>query len=246
MDIIYLLLIASAARTAQSWSSVRTPHEECRHKLTTIARAGVLASALSFPFPQVSAAANLKEILERSDVDFPPELKGDWRTLRKITLVEGDAGMAEAVWRGFGGTGDFKALTETYTTRFMLVKDRVVVDRGLEIQSRIGEGGEIVGDWTPDRLKYTRGGKNEVEREVDIRVWQRSVEHLEGVGYKELSSITNNGFERIAEVKRRYRPGSGGAWDGLEIIKTFRLLDGVVGDLPTSTIKSRIRLERAL
>lgn len=39
------------------------------------------------------------------------------------------------------------------------------------------------------------------------------------------------------------RPSNGGI-DGLEIVKTYRVFEGVVGDLPTSTCKTRMRLER--
>ena len=45
-------------------------------------------------------------------------------------------------------------------------------------------------------------------------------------------------------MKQRYRPAADGGYDGLEIFRTFRLLDGVAGDLPTSTTKTRIRLYR--
>ena len=55
--------------------------------------------------------------------------------------------------------------------------------------------------------------------------------------------------QKAARVQRRYRrsfDSSGNrVVEGLEIVKTFRVLDGVAGlEMPTSTTKSQLRLIR--
>jgi len=239
----------------RSTSNPTTSNAAFRHRVNRDIAIGSTAF-LSLLLPnQIASAEVLKEMIERKDVSFPISMEGDWDIITKITLVEGDANAAEAAWRGLGGTGDFKSLTERFKTR--LIKEvgdgrNTVVDRAYEMQSRIGTTGRVQESSSPDQIKYIRVENGDAKKDFSLRVWQRSIEQLDnGVGFKELVAINENGFERVAQVKRRYKPesASGGgrinAWDGLEIVKTFRLLDGVIGDLPTSTIKSRIRMERA-
>ena len=57
-------------------------------------------------------------------------------------------------------------------------------------------------------------------------------------------------MQRAVRVKRRYRRAldekSGGRIvEGLEIMKTYRVLDGIAGvEMPTSTTESQIKLTR--
>jgi hypothetical protein len=238
-------------------TSTRTPHTIASSVKSDVFRQKLLLAAVPALFltslPRPVVADTLKEELQATDVLFPSALKGDWHATRKITLVEGDAGMAEAAWRGLGGQGDFKALTERFPTRFVGQPGSgpmmgVVMDRGFETAARIGAAGGRVLQWEHERPNVLRYSGVAGAGEVVVRVWQRSIEQLDGgFGFKELYTIDEGSgpgkFERVASIKRRYRLSSGGI-DGLEIMKTFRLLDGVVGDLPTSTMKTRIRLDR--
>jgi hypothetical protein len=255
MIFLFCVLMLSLGFAWKSPSNPTTSNAAFRHRVNRDITIGS-AAFLSLLLPnQIAYAEVLKEMIERSDVPFPVSMEGDWDVITKITLVEGDVNAAEAAWRGLGGTGDFKSLTERFKTR--LIKEgengrNTVVDRAYEMQSRIGTTGRVQESSSSNQIKYVRVESGDVKKEFSLRVWQRSIEQLDnGFGFKELVTINENGFERVAQVKRRYKPESvsgGGrisAWDGLEIVKTFRLLDGVIGDLPTSTIKSRIRMERA-
>ena len=94
---------------------------------------------------------------------------------------------------------------------------------------------------------------------VELAIIQRSVESSssssnDGFGFNELVRLTERQvpagipIQRCARVQRRYRttttePGGGVVVEGLEIVKTYRVLDGVAGiELPTSTTKSQIRM----
>jgi hypothetical protein len=128
-----------------------------------------------------------------------------------------------------------------------------LLDRGFERQTRSSgsisssqniESSSVV--WTtqkPDTLQTDK---------VEIAVVQRKAENPtdEGWGYDELYRVTEGTlFQRAARVKRRYRRAFDDAGnriiEGLEIQKTFRVLDGIAGtEFPTSTTKSTIRMKR--
>ncbi|KAJ1423704.1 hypothetical protein B484DRAFT_398576, partial [Ochromonadaceae sp. CCMP2298] len=116
-----LLLLLAVLLCAHCWR-VPTPTDPITRFRADVQRSivgvGALGALLLPTVPTAAGAEVLREALERGDVEFPVQLRGDWDTVRKITLVEGDAGAAAAVWRGLGGTGDFRALTENYVTRF--------------------------------------------------------------------------------------------------------------------------------
>jgi hypothetical protein len=196
------------------------------------------------------------------DVVFPPSMEGVWTCQRAVTSVEGDLFMAETVWRSLGA-GNQKNLAkypvETYSTRFLqspivsATPSFVVMDRGFELASRSRgmpsstsssvNNGIVWKVEEPNQLSYDTGTRLDiVRRQVEIPT-------DEGFGFSELVRITDGPFVRAAQVKRRYRRAfdadGNRVVQGLEIIKTYRVLDGVAGtDLPTATIKSTIVMTR--
>ena len=87
---------------------------------------------------------------------------------------------------------------------------------------------------------------------------QRKVElpSEKGFGFNELYRVTSsaggifadNKVQRAVRVARRYRRAldSNGnrIVEGLEIMNTYRVLDGISGEKPTSTTKSQLKLSR--
>lgn len=127
----------------------------------------------------------------------------------------------------------------------------------------------------PNTLKYERssaaavtdGGSsssnNNISPATELKVVQRKVEPQNNkgslVGSNELirvtTKITNALFGSsfdvtyATRVQRRWRRSTSEEGDrvveGLEIVKTYRVLDGIAGiEFPTSTVKSKIRLTR--
>jgi len=204
------------------------------------------------------------------DVPYPPSLNGTWVCQRSVISVEGDRAQAEGAWRLLGGDGDIRQ-PEAYSLRFVDQPSRgvlsitgvdgkkyfgVVLDRGFELNSRSGGAAVSWDRRTPDILTYSRsvGGR---ESTIELNVVQRSVElpSEQGWGSNELLRITTDGgaiFGKInyaVRIQRRFRranDGTGGrAVEGLELVRTYRVLDGIAGvEYPTSTIKSTIRLLR--
>ena len=94
--------------------------------------------------------------------------------------------------------------------------------------------------------------------QLQLKVVQRSVElpSDQGWGSNELVRIRTDAATVVgsfeiyyaARVQRRFRRATnadGRVVEGLEIVKTYRVLDGVAGvEFPTSTTKSTIRLTR--
>jgi len=138
-----------------------------------------------------------------------------------------------------------------------------VFDRGYEIEERTGGTVPTVVDWdprAPNTLKYKKSDDNSPATE--LKVVQRTVEPQNNkgslVGSNELIRVTTKtsalfgssfDFTSAARVQRRWRRSTTDEGDrvveGLEIIKTYRVLDGIAGiEFPTSTIKSTIRLTR--
>ena len=148
-----------------------------------------------------------------------------------------------------------------------------ILDRGDEIRNRVGilggdggataatDGAGVMLSWdpqvSPNLLTYARNnGKN--ASPIELKVVQRKIEPPSELGfgsnelYRIQSSVmggsTNNNVYRCARVKRRFRRGFDEATgkriiDGIEIVTTYRVLDGVAGiEMPTSTCKSRIRM----
>lgn len=134
----------------------------------------------------------------------------------------------------------------------------VVLDRGFEMDQRV-HGATVQWDArTPNALEYARaeGGRGGA---AAVRVVQRSVEPPDdkGWGSNELLRITTTAnvlgqptdIIYAARVQRRFRraltPEGERLVEGLEILKTYRVLDGIAGvEYPTSTTKSLIRMTR--
>ena len=199
-----------------------------------------------------------------ADVAYPPSLLGYWRVERQVVSVEGDAGQAQGAWLDLGGGADFRA-TEVFYTRFVpspKLDGALVADRGFEIDSRLA--GATVG-WqaaAPDALSYVRrvGGSAQIQGEpTELAVVERSSDLSDaGFGFNELVRVSSAAgglfggaqLVKAARVKRKFRrayadDGTSRQIEGLEIMTTYRCLDGVCGvEMPTSTTKSTLRLTR--
>ena len=199
-----------------------------------------------------------------ADVAYPPSLLGYWRVERQVVSVEGDAGQAQGAWLDLGGGADFRA-SEVFYTRFVpspKLDGALVADRGFEIDSRLA--GATVG-WqaaAPDALSYVRrvGGSAQIQGEpTELAVVERSSDLSDaGFGFNELVRVSSAAgglfggaqLVKAARVKRKFRrayadDGTSRQIEGLEIMTTYRCLDGVCGvEMPTSTTKSTLRLTR--
>jgi len=187
--------------------------------------------------------------LKERDVIYPISMEGPWIVNRIITLVEGDSFQAESAWKALGGKDLKPNMLEQYPTRFIQSSTvggdtpYVVTDRGYEMSARIQQKSPV--SWNvekPDILEYDK---------IQIVVVKRSIEPPsdEGFGYDELYRIDDGFVIRAVQVKRRFRRAFDSTGnrivEGLEIMKTFRVLDGIAGtELPTSTTKSQLRLTR--
>ena len=201
------------------------------------------------------------------DVIYPGSMAGLWKCRRVVTSIEGDSGQAELAWKNLGGTGSIKNI-EIYDTRFLLPAEElniqnaysfegedfkgVVLDRGFEMASRI----QAPVQWNiemPDGLSYVRDGS---ESGVEVAVVQRKLEvpNAKGFGFNELYRVTSSAggifgdikVQRAVRVQRRYRrtfdEEGNRIVEGLEIMKTYRELDGIAGvEMPTSTTKSQLK-----
>lgn len=194
-----------------------------------------------------------------------------WKVQRVVTSVEGDTGQAAIIWSLLGGSTDkafTSQLTEVYEAYFVEASKSAndsmyqfdgktvnasVLDRRTTLASRMGIDSSSV-LWerdAPQTLQYTR--RTNKSDAVELSTLQRKNELSEaGFGSDELLKLTSTSFggtiDRVCRVKSRYRRGFDEASskriiDGLEIVTTYRVLDGVAGvEMPTSTCKSRIRL----
>ena len=209
------------------------------------------------------------------DVIYPSSMEGRWNCRRVVTSIEGDSGQAEIAWRNLGGCGhamlnniesfDVNFISPSsseaniqneYTVDGQVYKG-VILDRGAEIETRSKEQ-QYKATWTIDSsdiLTYDTGSTT-----VEVAVVQRKVElpSENGFGFDDLYRITSsaggifgdNKVQRAVRLKRRYRraldENGNRTVEGLEIMKTYRVLDGVAGvEMPTSTTKSQLKLRRA-
>ena len=185
-----------------------------------------------------------KRTLDAPDVVYPVSLEGVWAVQRVVTSIEGDTFQAEMAWRGLGGQGasSMKA-PESFLTRFIRDDDssQCILDRKYEYSNR----SKATTEWEAARPDMVNIGK------TTLFVVQRKIEppSEQGFGFNEFYGITDGPFERAARVQRRYRRAfddeGNRVIEGLEIMKTYRVLDGVAGaEMPTSTTKSVIRMTR--
>lgn len=188
-----------------------------------------------------------------------------------MVSVEGDKGQAELAGRLLGG-GEDKGEVEDFETRFVLPppgvantysydgeeRRGVVLDRGFEIESRSSKSKSASSaSWdasAPDQLAYERNGSR-----IEITVVKRRSDPPDGrgFGFDELYRISSPAggifgdqkVTRAVRVQRKYRRAFGDDGErrieGLEIRKTYRVLDGIAGlEMPTSTTKSQIVFTR--
>lgn len=181
------------------------------------------------------------------DVIYPNSMEGTWLCERVIVKVEGDTFQAEAAFQSLGGKRKLEpGSIEQFQTRYirspLVDSTGVVADRGFEMISRTG--GEDV-QWEvaePNALTHDQTRLRVVKRAVEVP-------NDQGFGFDELIRVDESLITRAVQVKRRYRRAfdedGSRVIEGLEIMKTFRVLDGVAGtELPTSTTKSTIRMIR--
>jgi len=181
-----------------------------------------------------------------ADVVYPISMEGLWNCERVVARVEGDKFQAGEAYRCLGGTPLVEGSIERFETRYIsspkIEISGVVVDRGFEISSRAKT--ENV-QW-----KVEQPNLLQIDNKVKLAVVKRSVEvpSDKGFGFDELLRVQDGITIRAVQVKRRYRRSfddqGNRVVDGLEIMKTFRVLDGISGELPTSTVKTQIRLVR--
>mmetsp|Transcript_24363 Transcript_24363/g.39820 ORF Transcript_24363/g.39820 Transcript_24363/m.39820 type:complete len:266 (+) Transcript_24363:219-1016(+) len=188
----------------------------------------------------------LTQKLPEKDVVYPKSMKGNWICERSAVKVEGDTYQAESAYRCLGSKENLRpGSTEKFETRFIespyFGASGVVLDRGFEIASRTQNTDSV--QWNVDNPNLLEYGKTK------ILVVRRSVEEPndKGFGFDELLRVDDLMVTRAIQVKRRYRrafdENGNRIVEGLEIMKTFRVLDGVAGtEFPTATVKSQIRM----
>ena len=237
-------------------------------QLTRRQSCSTVIAALAW-LPRCAFAFDVSVGAATGDVLYPASLVGAWRCERVLTAVEGDQTAAEGAWRALGGgTTPFVAgRAETYETRFVAPAAAatyefegrdvagVVLDRAFELNHRRGAGGGGAVSWDPRAPSILRDG------DATLTVVSRTSEISEaGFGFDELVRVDAAAggliggaarVSRLVRVKRRFRRAFAKdgrrVVEGLEIVKTYRVLDGVAeADLPTSSAKSTLRFERPL
>ena len=250
---------STAALAAPAWS--RDTAAAATRRRCSIA----IAAALAWT-PRGAFAFDVTVGPATGDVLYPASLVGEWRCARVLTAVDGDSVAAEGAWRSLGGgAAPFVAgRTEAYSTRFVAPAtpttytfegraiEGVVLDRAFELDRRRREGAAT---WDPRAPSIVRDG------DATLTVVSRTSEISEaGFGFDELIRVDAaaggliGGAARVSRLircKRRYRRAFAEdgrrVVEGLEIVKTYRVLDGVAeADLPTSSAKYTLRLERGL
>jgi hypothetical protein len=217
--------------------------------LATILGSGQTCRATTASPPRhVDVGGGFDLFLQRNvpgDVTYPLFMEGPWICQRMVTKVEGDSFQAEAAFQSLGGKGKLTfGRTEQFQTRYIespvVGSAGVVADRGFEMTSRSASSDVQWDVAEPNLLTHDK---------IKLRVVKRSVEIPgdQGFGFEELMRVDESFITRGVQIKRRYRR----AFDekgnkivqGLEIMSTFRVLDGIAGtELPTSTTKSTIRM----
>jgi len=210
--------------------------------------------------------------LSASEVYYPSSMiDTKWRVQRVVTSVEGNLEQSALTWKLLGGSDErafTSKLTEVYEADFIAAPENMkdatytfegkpmrpaILDRSLELSSRVGiDKGLIQLDTQSNTLEYTR---NNNEGQVNLTIVARKIEPPteEGFGSDEIYRILSSAggifanVYRCARVRRRFRRGFDESTgkrilDGIEIVTTHRVLDGVAGiELPTSTCKTRLR-----
>ena len=184
-----------------------------------------------------------------NDVMYPKSIDGRWVCERVVIKVEGDNFQAESAYRSLGGKQQQNlqpGMKERYEIRYIespfFGNSGVVLDRGYELASRTGATDVRWDINSPNKLQYGNTKLSVVKRSVEVP-------NDQGFGFDELFSLVDPMVTRAIQIKRRYRRAydeqGNRVIEGLEIMKTFRVLDGIAGtEMPTSTVKSHIKLVR--
>lgn len=184
-----------------------------------------------------------------ADVIYPKSMEGRWNCERFVARIEGDKFQAGEAYRCLGGKPSLlqEGSIENFETRYIdsptIEISGVVVDRGFEVSSRANTK-EVQWDVEkPNFLKFD----NKIKLVVVKRL--KEIPSDKGFGFDELLRVEDGSTTRAVQIKRRYRRSfddqGNRVVEGLEIMKTFRVLDGIAGtEFPTSTVKSQIRLVR--
>mmetsp|Transcript_24135 Transcript_24135/g.50957 ORF Transcript_24135/g.50957 Transcript_24135/m.50957 type:complete len:258 (-) Transcript_24135:50-823(-) len=183
------------------------------------------------------------------DVIYPKSMEGRWNCERIVARVDGDKFQAGEAYRCLGGKSSLlqEGKSENFETQYifspLIEGSGVVVDRGFEISSR-AKANEV--QWTVEKPNFL-----EYDKKIKVVVVKRSIEAPsdKGFGFDELLRVEDGSTTRAVQVKRKYRRSfddqGNRVVEGLEIMKTFRVMDGIAGtEYPTSTVKSQIRLVR--
>lgn len=202
---------------------------------------------------------------------IPTSVEGDLFQAQEVWKALGGVGTLALTSQGTSNANK----PETYLTRFLKPTTTndvqgVVNDRGFELLQRRKQSQEELPQviWTldqPNVLKYSMN--TDKDKFVALTVKSRTIElpseTTGGFGSNELICIeedregglaslagsNGNKIIRAAQIKRRFRRSydeqGNRVVEGLELIKTYRVLDGVAGtEFPTSTVKSQLRLVR--
>ena len=242
---------------------------------TVLLGAGQLAAVAAPPPPQrmldvgggvdISVDTSSKTLSDPPNIVFPASLSGTrWICERTILSVEGDVYQAQTAWKTLGGPiRNFgpQAPPERYELQFLPASDThySVLDRKYELTSRLAamaaaNGKSITTDTNDVAVQWNSHQPNLLRvLNTELAVIQRSVippNPNQGIvaGGQELIRIADGPFTRAVQIKQRFRAGPSGdetSLEGLELIKTYRVLDGVAGtEFPTSTTKSLLKLTR--
>ena len=125
----------------------------------------------------------------------------------------------------------------------------VVLDKGFELKSRADISIE---DVSYDSSDFNHLTYHQQKQTISIDTVQRQVllPDSKGWGSNELLRITTPSPQlyRAVKVSRRFRrsyEGEERVIEGIEIVKTYRVMDGIAGtEYPTSTTKSTLKLRR--
>ena len=188
--------------------------------------------------------------LKSPAVIYPSSVVGLWEVERVVSSIEGDRGQAEVALKTLGSPADNDILSgkksERYQTQFLLNagEEGTTSDIQFELSTRLPPSSNPTYDPTSNTATYNKF--------VALTVVQRSIEPPSdaGFGSNELVRAITPPFTRAIRVRRRFRRSfdddNNRVIDGLELVYTYRVMDDIAGEKPTSTTKSIIRLTRPM
>lgn len=202
--------------------------------------------------------------LSQPDAFFPASMQGLWSCQRVVTDLQGDTFQARQVAKALGcAAADTLSVgtQESYPMRFVpsppytdqdkakhnYLAGYAILDRAAEYAARSGVASSDISWQSGDNLHL-------LDHSLQLDVVWRTVElpSDKGFGSQELIKITTQRGGtplRAALIKRRFvrqfDEQNNRLVLGLEVVQTFRVLDGVAGtEYPTSMVRSQLRLQR--